>query len=798
MEKPAVIAELESALNIALHPAPKHGHDPIRNVMSCRKDPDREGGWLTQYALHSDGSLAGLNLAGFGLHHEDWQNITWRFDLTRLEALNLRGNALEAMTDLTKMPNLRYLDLCNNQLREFVLPAGIEGLEHLWLAGNDFNDPVLLARAKQGRRALLEHLRGLTQDGMEELYEARMLIIGEPRAGKTSLRKKLQDETNPLPTLSTKGIDVDIDVESNAFPYTTSSGKQVTFHYQVWDFGGQRQYHPTHQLFFVRSTLYILVTNTDYDHKNEGDVEFWLETVNKLGEGSPVLRVENKQSDRDDSTDWKDINRRFGTMIKGVFPVNLDRVNPEVQDRYKIEDAKQFRLLKDSIVLQLKSLEHIGSKVTPTWRRIREAIAKRAKETPCISLDEYRRTCNEFGYFDPAQQLDLSKTFHTLGIFLHYQHNAVLRNTVILQNEWAIDAVFAILDSSLLREKRGKFDRKDLPKIWEDKKYEGKQEDLLQLLQEFQLCYPLKQQEYVAPQCLEKTPPTKFGDWDETENVRVDVSYDFLPRAVITRLIVNMHEHIAQNREWAWQHGAVLDGEALKCKGTQAYLQEKYKKDEKPKIALRLRGTYSEDLFREIQTKLTDIHGDFPNLEVEYVIYCNCKDCKESDNPTPFNYFKELLRYRRELKLEEIECRTKAQKVKISDVLSGIISPSQAKEDQNRAATHFTNNITVNPTFVMPEISPNSTPEKSNNSIYGGLIAFVVILPTIALCVDMMKSPYLAVLVVVTTILIMMLLLVYAGTQSKTFSEDAFVKISERILSKIPGLGSLVTLIKGE
>jgi len=107
MDKPAFIAELESALNIALHPAPKHGHDPIRNVMSCRKDPEREGGWLTQYALHSDGSLAGLNLAGFGLHHEDWQNITWRFDLTRLEALNLRGNALDAMTDLKEMPNLR-------------------------------------------------------------------------------------------------------------------------------------------------------------------------------------------------------------------------------------------------------------------------------------------------------------------------------------------------------------------------------------------------------------------------------------------------------------------------------------------------------------------------------------------------------------------------------------------------------------------------------------------------------------------------------------------------------------------
>ncbi len=45
--------------------------------------------------------------------------------------------------------------------------------------------------------------------------------------------------------------------------------------------------------------------------------------------------------------------------------------------------------------------------------------------------------------------------------------------------------------------------------------------------------------------------------------------------------------------------------------------------------------------------------------------------------------------------------------------------------------------------------------------------------------------------------LLNLLMLVFAGTQSKTLSEDAFVKISEGILKKIPGLSSLVNLIKG-
>lgn len=789
---PTPIARLEKALAHPPHPAPAGGHDPARNAMACRKDPQRNGGWLPQYALHPDDSLAGLNLAGLGLTNGDWQQLAAQLDLSRLEALNLRGNALDAAPEgLEKMVHLRYLDLCDNRLTEFALPEGLGELEHLWLYGNEFREPVLQARVKQGRHALLEHFQGLAEEGMEELYEARMLIIGEPRAGKTSLRKKLQAVSNPLPTASTKGIDLDIDFEANSFAHLTSTGEEVTFRYQVWDFGGQRQYHPTHQLFFVKSTLYVLVTNTDYDHKNEGDVEFWLETVEKLGAGSPVIHVENKPSDREDSTNWKDIDIRFGRMIRGRrFGVNLDRVNPAEKARFNREDARQFGLLKDCIVTQLKNLEHVGSAVTPTWRKIRDAIAQEAGKTPHISLERYQSICLSCGYSDPDKQLELSKTFHTLGIFLHYQHNPVLRHLVILQNEWAIDAVFAILDSPVLRKQKGHFTQENLPAIWKDNKYAGKRDDLLQLLQEFELCYPLSpaQKGYVAPQCLAKSASY---EWNKEENVRVDVTYDFLPRAVITRLIVKMHEHVAKGKQWAWQSGAVFEGKALGFKDTSAEVQEKYRDK---KIAVRLRGAYSEDLFREIQSRLYDIHQDFPNLEVDYVIYCTCEDCQQSGKPTPFDYYKHLLRYRRELGAKTVECTTRKRQVKIDDILKGVISPAQAIEDENRQIKIKGKNLTIN----MAEPSPNSTPEKSNSSIYGALTAFVVILPTLAFCVTTMReTPLLAVLTIVATVLILMLVLVYAGTQSKTFSEDAFVKISERILSKIPGLGSLVTLIKG-
>ncbi|MFN0215203.1 MAG: hypothetical protein ACKVT2_13180, partial [Saprospiraceae bacterium] len=62
MEHPAFITELGKKLNLQLHRAPEHGYDPVRNVMACRKDPEKEDSWLAQYALHEDGALAGLNV----------------------------------------------------------------------------------------------------------------------------------------------------------------------------------------------------------------------------------------------------------------------------------------------------------------------------------------------------------------------------------------------------------------------------------------------------------------------------------------------------------------------------------------------------------------------------------------------------------------------------------------------------------------------------------------------------------------------------------------------------------------
>ena len=635
------------------------------------------------------------NLLSLGLGSNQLTDITPLQSLTNLRWLFLKDNKITDITPLQNLTNLKMLDFRNNQLTEVksLFPLFKKGMKATWqekdiykgifLENNPF-DPALIARIQQGNEAIIDYYQELdraTETG--ELYEARLMVIGEPRAGKTTLQRKLMDigSAMPLESETTEGIatsdNTDIGVHKNSFAFTTAAGKAVTFYYNIWDFGGQRQYHPTHQLFFAKNAVYLLVTNTDWN-KNEEDVDYWLSTVKKLGIDSPVLRIENMPKDRPDESDWSLVQQAYGSMIKGVFPINLKRINPQDTAHYDAHDHNQFKRLEREIRHQLKGLKHIGSTVPKTWTDIRGYLTQLPNNPPYISWTEFVAVCEKFHYDDPMRQKRLSQTFHDLGIFLHYHDNEVLKHTIILKNKWAIDALFAVVDSPLITRQKGAFTDSDLPKIWTKPTYKGKEQELLNVLKKFELCYPLSgNRGYVAPQRLPKMPSPQYI-WDKTDNVLVDIEYDFLPRTVITRLIVKLHRHIAEDKNWVWQNGVVIDGTGLGCPNTATRIQENYKLKT---LSLQLRGAYSEGLVTVIKSNLYEINESFDKLNMDFIIHCSCDDCKAVPRPTKFKYHEELLRYRYELNKDTIECKTKGKPVLIAQLLRGIVSAEQAAQD---------------------------------------------------------------------------------------------------------------------
>ncbi len=142
---------------------------------------------------------------------------------------------------------------------------------------------------EQGNDAIINYFRELEKQGKDYLYEAKLLIVGQPRAGKTSLRYKLLNSNSMLPEedRTTRGIDV----EPISFNIKDKEGRARLFCYNIWDFGGQQIYQTTHQFFLTHRSLYVLVIDTGNDNTGNDDsnINYWLQAVELLGGNSPAF-----------------------------------------------------------------------------------------------------------------------------------------------------------------------------------------------------------------------------------------------------------------------------------------------------------------------------------------------------------------------------------------------------------------------------------------------------------------------------------------------------------------------------
>ncbi|MEJ3742634.1 COR domain-containing protein [Actinomycetes bacterium KLBMP 9797] len=420
--------------------------------------------------------------------------------LRNLEQLDLRNNRLvELPQGIGRLTNLRRLYLTNNQISRLPREIGhLTRLEKLDVDGNNLAQlprelmqlltrPITISvdrnplgdplpeLVQRGWGAVYSYMRSL-EDAVPQ-YEAKVLIVGEGNVGKTSLLAALRGEQFVVNRETTHGLEIhklplkhpDLDLEMII---------------RAWDFGGQEVYRVTHQFFFSRRALYVLVWNAR-DGQEQNEVESWLRRIRlRVGPEARAILVSTHCDERHPELDYPQLDRMFPGMLAGQFSVDN-------------RSANGISALRAAIARETASLPQMGRMLSPRWISARDQVLSRYQQEPQIRYDEFIAACERNALHDD-EAVTLAELLHDLGQIIYYGDDDGLRDIVVLNPEWLTKAIAYVLEDGPTRRAQGVLTHHRLHEIWRDRLPGGYDRRyypyFLRLMEKFDICYRLEDQ----------------------------------------------------------------------------------------------------------------------------------------------------------------------------------------------------------------------------------------------------------------------------------------------------------------
>jgi small GTP-binding protein len=564
--------------------------------------------------------------------------------LTALTDLDLGGNQIADLSPISPLTELNYLDLSYNQIADLSSLIGLKDLIRLHLKNNkitrlpdelvelgmkikweDDNEGGIILEGnpletppieiiKQGTKAVRNYFEELKKESVHLLH-AKLLIVGNGEVGKTTLMKKLKDnqfnvEIGKEP--STHGINIVPWELTCRFKQNNTETVKINF----WDFGGQDIYHATHQFFLTKRSLYLFVWEARKEEESRS-FDYWLNIIKLLSANSPVIVVMNKYDLRSKLIDEASFKEKFTNIVSFL--------------QVSCVTGKGIPDLTEQIRSSLGNMHHLQDKLPKVWLNIRDHLKKEKKDY--ISLDDYFAICKTYNLNEERAEY-LSSYLHDLGVILHYRHDKLLENTVILNPEWATEAVYKLIDTRQILENKGRFKFDDLKTYWDKTRFpRHKHAELVRLMEKFELCFPITGSDiHIVPELLPaERPGIEFRVYKQPGNLHFQYRYDFMPEGIITRFISRMYYLIKEDH--FWKNGVELRFEDSTAVIISDLLNRKMK--------ISVTGSCKSELLAIIRNDFEHIHQTLnmeKNQHYNEMLPCTCSICINSPNPHLYNH----------------------------------------------------------------------------------------------------------------------------------------------------------------
>ena len=582
--------------------------------------------------------------------------------LVALKWLSLSGNQLTALpAEICRLAALMGLSLIDNQLT--VLPAeigrlaaltrlhldvnqltalpteigGLAALTALGLNGNQLPPQYVKAWEEGGIAALAALLMALHEDDAKPLFEAKLLVTGAGKVGKSwalaALRgEKPEDVVGEQTTYGVYCGELPLPHPDAGQNGSLPPGAEI--HLNTWDFGGQNVYRITHQFFFTQEAVFLLVWNPR-DGAEKCGVREWLRMIELRTGGAAKVIMVASHSPRDKTPYLPKYGRER-------LPDDLSAM---IVDEIAIDSVTGDNIpeLRAMIARHAATLRFMGDPFPVSWSNARQAVAAlnpagQPKQVPHITYDRFLDICRENGVSDEGQAFTLATVFmHNLGRAIYYgeRHqgagaNSLLANIMVLDAEWLSRAFVQVIEDEQTNADGGMLDHARLDRIWrthgrDDWQTFGWRDHpfLIRLMHAFDMSYVVKGRDgkrSLVPQLLPvaepelpwRNPPGHNG----VQPVRLICKMENEVHGLMARFIVQTAPYHSACKTF-WRDGVFLREPTY---GTEALVT--LEGVEKPVMTITVSGTQPSWFLGELHRTLLELLEFWPGLDKTFYIGC--------------------------------------------------------------------------------------------------------------------------------------------------------------------------------
>ncbi len=612
--------------------------------------------------LHCEGTkinvlspLSGLtNLKQLNVRGTQVNDLSPLHSLSDLQELYCGGSQVNDLSPLVCLGLLTALDACrcpvtlippelvySKSLYDlFLYGCNIKGLPDEFFSSHEFDNCLPRLRA---------HLTDLAESQNQQ-QEAKLMIIGNGRVGKTQICRQLSHLEFEPNSDSTHGITI----SSTSVP----NNESASFH--LWDFGGQDIYHGTHALFMRSRSVFLLAWMPhmeDSETHTYGGMTFrnypllyWLNYIKQFGGTDCSVIVVQTQCDEPGQVQTlpSDVYAMLGEFkywktldYSALNNRGRAALDEALTEAYQQIDQPLIGVGRQRVIDQLQIWIDDDSK-RPVEQRQHRTIQYRDFVTLCE---------NTGGISSPELFLDF---LHNCGNVFYQQ--GLFNNQIILDQAWALEAIYAVFNRDncykILKEKmHGKFDSYWLGMLLWDGMDFSEQEQILfiHFMESCSICFCLDKRwqkeslqekyEYLAPDLLPEEPPQDLTEkWQPDLPIENAVfGYDLLPSVLLRNFMAEVGRSAGLAGDY-WRNGFFVPERTTQ---SRALITQTKTGGWQGEICIQTQGVGAEQLLKSLVKQLeyveqtigiraTQKESSLDNTKLQHE-FANNSDMKESN-----------------------------------------------------------------------------------------------------------------------------------------------------------------------